>query len=42
LDRKKEYPHYTRPAVFKKLKVPEVLMGGNHKEIDKWRKNHLK
>ena len=33
LKRKKEYPHYTRPAVFKGIKVPEVLMSGNHKEI---------
>jgi len=39
---KKEYPHYTKPAEFKGLKVPEVLMGGNHKEIENWRKRHLK
>jgi tRNA (guanine37-N1)-methyltransferase len=39
---KKEYPHYTKPAEFKGLKVPEVLMGGNHKEIENWRKKHLK
>lgn len=32
-----EYPHYTRPAEFKKLKVPEVLLSGNHAEIKKWR-----
>ena len=42
LDRKKEYPHYTRPAKFKGKSVPEVLLSGNHKEIEKWRKNHLK
>lgn len=42
LERKKEYPHYTRPAVFKKKKVPAVLLSGNHKEIGKWRKKHLK
>ncbi len=42
LDRKKEYPHYTRPAVFKGMKVPEVLSSGNHKEIEKWRKKNLK
>lgn len=42
LDRKKEYPHYTRPAEFKKLKVPEVLTSGNHKKINEWRKKHLK
>ena len=32
-----EYPQYTRPVEFEGKKVPEVLMGGNHKEIDKWR-----
>ncbi|PKL36333.1 tRNA (guanosine(37)-N1)-methyltransferase TrmD [Candidatus Peregrinibacteria bacterium HGW-Peregrinibacteria-1] len=42
LDRKKEYPHYTRPAEFKGKKVPEVLLSGNHKAIADWRKNHLK
>ena len=33
-----EYPHYTRPQEFKGLKVPEVLVSGNHQEIAKWRK----
>ena len=33
-----EYPQYTRPEVFEGEKVPEVLISGNHKEIDKWRK----
>ena len=33
-----EYPHYTRPAEFKGLKVPEVLLSGNHKLIDEWRR----
>lgn len=33
-----DYPHYTRPAEFKKMKVPEVLLSGNHSEIEKWRK----
>lgn len=42
LDGKKEYPHYTKPRVFKKLKVPEVLLSGNHAKIDAWRKKHLK
>lgn len=42
LDRKKEYPHYTRPALFKGLKVPEVLMSGHHENIKKWRKSKLK
>lgn len=32
-----EYPHYTRPAVFRGLAVPELLLSGNHKEIEKWR-----
>lgn len=42
LDRKKEYPHYTRPAVFKGMKVPEVLLSGHHKKIEEWRKKNLK
>ena len=33
-----EYPQYTRPEVFEGLKVPEVLLSGNHQNIDKWRK----
>ena len=32
-----EYPQYTRPAEFRGLKVPEVLLSGNHAEIEKWR-----
>ena len=32
-----EYPQYTRPEIFNKLKVPKVLTGGNHQEIEKWR-----
>ena len=32
-----EYPHYTRPASFRDMKVPEVLLSGNHKEIKSWR-----
>lgn len=32
-----EYPHYTKPQEFMGLKVPEVLLSGNHAEIDKWR-----
>lgn len=39
--RKKEYPVYTRPKVFKWLKVPEVLFSWNHKEIENWKKNNL-
>lgn len=33
-----EYPQYTKPAEFNGLKVPEVLLSGNHKEIEKYRK----
>lgn len=33
-----EYPQYTRPQTFEGLSVPEVLVSGNHAEIDKWRK----
>ena len=33
-----EYPQYTRPEKFKDWKVPEVLLGGNHKEIEEWRR----
>ena len=32
-----EYPQYTRPVEFRGKKVPEVLLGGNHGEIEKWR-----
>ncbi|MFH1670761.1 MAG: tRNA (guanosine(37)-N1)-methyltransferase TrmD [Patescibacteria group bacterium] len=41
LDRKKEYPHYTRPDEFQGLKVPEVLLNGNHAEIEKWRRSKI-
>ena len=42
-----EYPQYTRPEVFtlkdgKELKVPEVLLSGNHKEIEEWREKRKK
>ncbi len=33
-----EYPQYTRPAVYEGVAVPEVLLSGNHADIDKWRK----
>lgn len=33
-----EYPQYTRPEVFEGQKVPEILISGNHQNIDKWRK----
>ena len=32
------YPNYTRPAEFRGMKVPEVLLSGNHKLIEKWRR----
>ena len=35
---KREYPQYTRPSEYKGWKVPEVLLEGNHAEIEKWRK----
>jgi len=33
-----DYPHYTRPAEYRGWKVPEVLIGGNHGEVAKWRR----
>jgi tRNA (guanine37-N1)-methyltransferase len=33
-----DYPHYTRPAEFRGLPVPEVLSGGNHDQIRRWRR----
>lgn len=33
-----EYPHYTRPADFKGLSVPDVLLSGNHAKIEAWRR----
>ena len=32
-----EYPQWTRPAEFEGLRVPQVLLDGNHKEVDRWR-----
>jgi tRNA (guanine37-N1)-methyltransferase len=37
-----EYPHYTRPAEFRGMKVPDVLLSGNHAEIAKWRAEQAK
>lgn len=37
-----EAPHYTRPAVFEDIPVPEVLLSGNHAEIEAWRKRQAK
>jgi tRNA (guanine37-N1)-methyltransferase len=33
-----DYPHYTRPAEFRGIPVPDVLMNGNHDEIRRWRR----
>ena len=33
-----DYPHYTRPAEFRGIPVPDVLMNGNHEEIRRWRR----
>lgn len=33
-----DFPHYTRPAEYRGWKVPEILMGGNHAEVAKWRR----
>ncbi|MFC4798193.1 tRNA (guanosine(37)-N1)-methyltransferase TrmD [Neobacillus sp. GCM10023253] len=32
-----EHPHYTRPADFRSMKVPDILLSGNHKLIEEWR-----
>src|SRR5687768_3573383 len=37
-----EYPHYTRPAEFRGMKVPEVLLSGHHAEIERWRAEQAK
>ena len=37
-----EYPQYTRPSLFKGMKVPDILLSGNHKEIEAWRKDQMK
>jgi len=33
-----EYPHYTRPVEFRGVRVPDILQGGNHAQIAKWRR----
>lgn len=35
-----ECPHYTKPRIFKNLAVPDVLLSGNHEQIELWRKSH--
>jgi len=37
-----EYPQYTRPAEFRGMKVPDVLLSGNHAEIEKWRREQAR
>jgi tRNA (guanine37-N1)-methyltransferase len=37
-----EYPQFTRPAVYKGVSVPDVLLSGNHAKIDEWRKEESK
>ena len=36
-----EYPQYTRPPIYKGMKVPDVLLSGNHKEIKSWREEQM-
>ena len=36
-----EYPHYTRPLIFKEMKVPDVLVSGNHQQIKLWRQQKM-
>tara|TARA_B100001113_G_scaffold77966_1_gene61101 strand:+ start:173 stop:808 length:636 start_codon:yes stop_codon:yes gene_type:complete len=42
VNNQKDFPVYTRPETYKDYKVPDVLLSGNHKEIDNWKKNNLK
>ena len=37
-----EYPQYTRPSIFRGMKVPDILLSGNHKEIEDWREDQMK
>lgn len=37
-----EYPHYTKPPLWRGLEVPEILLGGNHAKIDAWRLEQAK
>ncbi len=42
LNRKREYPHYTKPEEFRGMKVPEILLSGNHGKIEEWRKQNVR
>jgi tRNA (guanine37-N1)-methyltransferase len=37
-----EYPQYTRPPEFRGMKVPDVLLSGNHGEVEKWRREQAR
>jgi tRNA (guanine37-N1)-methyltransferase len=37
-----EHPHYTRPAEFRGWRVPEILLSGDHAEIERWRMSHVR
>jgi tRNA (guanine-N1)-methyltransferase len=37
-----EYPQYTRPEIFQGMKVPDILLSGDHKKIKLWRENQMK
>ncbi len=39
--RKREYPQYTRPEEFRSMRVPDVLLSGDHRKIEEWRKSKL-
>jgi tRNA (guanine37-N1)-methyltransferase len=40
LDHKKEYPQYTRPDEFLGMRVPEVLLSGDHRKIEQWKRDN--
>jgi len=42
IEGEKDFSVYTKPEKFMKMKVPKVLLSGNHAEIEKWRKKHSK
>jgi len=37
-----EYPHYTRPPEFRGMKVPDILLSGDHAKIEKWRREQAR
>lgn len=41
-DGKIEYPHYTRPEVWRDIRVPDVLLSGDHSAIARWRSDALR